>query len=163
MYHLLFTLVTGIGATIVMDAWGVVRQKLLGQAPPNFALVGRWVGHLAAGRFWHEPIAASATVRGERILGWIAHYLTGVVFAAMLVVLAGPAWVARPTLVPALAVGVGTLVVPFFIVQPAMGAGLASARTPRPAAARLQSFITHLVFGLGLFVAGRGAQLLHVL
>ena len=32
-----------------------------------------------------------------------------------------------------------------------MGAGIAASRTPRPNAARLQSLVTHAVFGLGLF------------
>jgi hypothetical protein len=35
------------------------------------------------------------------------------------------------------------------------------ARAPHPAAARLQSIVTHLVFGLGLFVAGLGASFVH--
>jgi len=35
-----------------------------------------------------------------------------------------------------------------------MGAGIAASRTPRPGAARLQSLVTHAVFGLGLYAAG---------
>ena len=162
MNHLLFTLYTGIGATLIMDLWGIVRRPLLGWPTPDYALVGRWVGHLASGRVRHPAITVAAAVRGERAIGWIAHYLTGIAFAALLVAFGGAAWLARPTLVPALAVGVGTLVVPFCIVQPAMGAGFAAARTPRPAAARLQSFVTHLVFGLGLYVAGLSASLLNI-
>jgi hypothetical protein len=34
-----------------------------------------------------------------------------------------------------------------------MGAGVAARRTPRPGAARLQSLVTHAVFGLGLYTA----------
>lgn len=33
-------------------------------------------------------------------------------------------------------------------------------RTPRPASARLQSLLTHLIFGLGLYAAGRVIGLL---
>lgn len=162
MNGLLSTLIAGIGATIVMDLWGILRRPLLGWPTPDYALVGRWVGHLFLGRVRHAAIAGAAPVRGERAIGWIAHYLTGMAFAALLVTVGGAEWVARPTLSLALAVGVATLVVPFCIVQPAMGAGFAAARTPHPAAARLQSIVTHLVFGLGLFVSGFGARLLHV-
>lgn len=43
--------------------------------------------------------------------------------------------------------------VPFLIMQPGMGAGLAGSRTAKPAATRLQSLLTHTVFGLGLYAA----------
>ena len=36
-------LIIGIGATAVMDLWGVVRRPLLGIPAPNYALVGRWI------------------------------------------------------------------------------------------------------------------------
>jgi hypothetical protein len=158
MNHLLFTLVTGVGATILMDLWGVARKPLFGIAPPQYGMVGRWLAHMTVGRFRHDAIAKSPAVPGEHAIGWIAHYLTGIAFATLLVGIGGPAWVARPTAAPALAVGIGTLVVPYFLVQPAMGAGVAAARTPHPTAARLQSFVTHLVFGFGLFAAGRAAR-----
>ncbi|HEX5129069.1 MAG TPA: DUF2938 family protein, partial [Usitatibacter sp.] len=65
----------GIGATFVIDLWSVVRKRLLGVAAPDYALVGRWIGHLARGRFRHERIGASPPIRGERWIGWTAHYL----------------------------------------------------------------------------------------
>jgi hypothetical protein len=39
-------------------------------------------------------------------------------------------------------------------MQPGMGAGIAASRTPHPAAARLRSLVTHLIFGFSLYVAG---------
>ena len=93
-------------------------------------------------------------VRGERLVGWTAHYLIGVAFAALLVALWGREWMDRPTLAPALLVGTGTVTAPFLLMQPGMGAGIAASRTPRPAAARLQSLVNHATFGLGLYAAG---------
>lgn len=144
----------GAGATIIMDAWGIVQRRLLGIAPLDYALVGRWIMYLPRGRFRHEPIAASPPVPGERIIGWTAHYLTGIAFAGLLLAIWGMEWSRHPTPVPALAVGVGTIVLPFFIMQPGMGAGIAASRTQRPNAARLRSLVTHGVFGLGLYAAG---------
>ena len=66
----------------------------------------------------------------------------------------GTEWLRRPTLIPALAVGIVTVAVPMLILQPGMGAGIAARRTPRPNAARLQSLVTHAVFGGGLYVSG---------
>ena len=73
MNCLLFTLYIGIGATAVMDLWGLARKPLLGIAPPNYALVGRWIAYMTHGRFRHDSIAASAPVRGEHIIGWTVH------------------------------------------------------------------------------------------
>lgn len=155
MNYLIATLFIGVGATAVMDLWGFIRKPLLGIALPNYALVGRWIGHMTHGRFRHDSIAASAPVRGEHLLGWAVHYLTGTAFAALLIGIWGLEWARQPTLGPALVVGIGTVAAPFLLMQPGMGAGIAASRTPRPGSARLQSVITHAVFGLGLYAAGQ--------
>jgi len=155
MNYVIATLFIGMGATAVMDLWGVIRKPLLGVAPPNYALVGRWIGHMRHDQFRHEAIAKSAPVRGERVLGWAVHYLTGIAFAAGLIGIWGIEWIRQPTLAPALVVGIGTVAAPFLLMQPGMGAGIAASRTPHPASARLQSVITHAVFGVGLYVAGQ--------
>jgi hypothetical protein len=146
--------VIGVGATAVMDLWAVARQRLLGIPALNYGLVGRWLAYLARGRFRHDPIAASPPVRGEHLIGWTVHYLIGIAFAAVLLAIWGLDWVRRPTIVPALIVGIGSVAAPFLVMQPGMGAGIAASRTPRPAAARLQSLVTHGVFALGLYAAG---------
>ena len=162
MNHLLVTLIIGIGATALMDLWGFARKPLLGIAPPGYALVGRWLAHMIHGRFRHDDsIAASAPVRGEHIIGWTAHYLIGIAFAALLIGIWGLDWVQRPTMGPALVVGIGTVAAPFLLMQPGMGAGIAASRTPRPNSARLQSLITHVVFGLGLYATGQAVHLIY--
>lgn len=150
----------GIGATVVMDVWGIMRRKLFGTPLPNYALVGRWIAHMRHGRFRHESIARSTSVRGERAIGWTAHYAIGIAFAGLLLGLWGREWIDRPTLGPALIVGLATVAAPFLLMQPGMGAGLAASRTPRPTAARVQSLVTHAVFGVGLYLAGRAFTLL---
>ncbi len=144
--------IVGAGATLVMDAWLLV-QKRLGLRTLDFALLGRWVGHLGHGRFAHAAIAQSSPVRGERALGWLAHYAIGIAFAALLVAWQGLAWTRDPTLLPALALGAVTVVAPLFVMQPAMGAGFAASRTPAPWSNRLRSLVNHVVFGAGLYLA----------
>ena len=150
----------GLGATALIDLWAFARKRLLGAPAPDYAMVGRWLGHIPAGRFRHERIAASPPVRGERVIGWTAHYLTGIAFAAILVVACGVEWAIQPTILPAFVVGIATVAAPFLILQPGMGAGIAASRAPRPAAARLQSVITHAVFGLGMYAAALATNLL---
>ena len=64
-------------------------------------------------------------MRGERLLGPAVHYLIGSGFAALLLGVWGLGWLGRPTLVPALVVGIGTVGAPLLVMQPAMGAGIA--------------------------------------
>ena len=144
----------GAGATLVMDLWALLLKRLFGIPSLDYALVGRWIGHLPRGRLSHPAIARSAPVMGERAIGWIAHYVIGIVFALGLLALWGPAWAARPTLAPALAVGIATVAAPFLILQPGMGAGIAASKLPKPGVARLRSLMAHASFGVGLYLAG---------
>jgi hypothetical protein len=150
----------GAGATAFLDLWSAARTWLLGTPAPDYALVGRWLAHLARGRLFHDAIAKSAPVRGERLIGWIAHYVTGIAFAAVLLMLWGNGWARSPTLIPALVVGIGSVAAPFLLMQPCMGAGLAARRTPDPGGARRRSLMTHAIFGLGLYAAGWAASLI---
>jgi hypothetical protein len=149
--YVMCALLIGVGATAVMDIWAAARKWLFDIPRLDYALVGRWLAHLARGRFRHNPIAASPRIPGERLIGWLGHYLIGIAFAALLLGLWGLGWVRHPTLGPALIVGIGSVVAPFFLMQPGMGAGIAASRTPRPATARLHSLVTHGIFGLGLY------------
>jgi hypothetical protein len=127
---------------------------MFGIALPDYGLVGRWLAHLLRGRFRHDAIAAAAAVPGETRIGWTAHYLTGLAFAALLAGVWGETWLLQPSPGPALLVGICTVAAPFLLMQPGMGAGIAASRTRHPGAARLHSLLTHGVFGLGLYLAG---------
>src|SRR3569833_2875498 len=133
----------GAGATAFMDLAALARRHLFGTPVADYALVGRWIAHMPRGRFIHRAIAASPPLRGEAVIGWCVHYLTGIVFAAVRLALAGEAWARHPTLLPALAMGIASLAAPFFLMQPGMGLGIAARRTPNPGAARLRSLVTH--------------------
>ncbi|HEU4781692.1 MAG TPA: DUF2938 family protein, partial [Steroidobacteraceae bacterium] len=102
---LMLVVITGIGATAVTDIWAIARKGVLTIPLPNFALVGRWIVHLAHGRVRHDSIAAAPPVRAERAIGWTVHYLIGVVFALLMPAIWGVEWLRRPTLLPALIVG----------------------------------------------------------
>ncbi|HGL4262069.1 DUF2938 domain-containing protein [Burkholderia dolosa] len=143
----------GAGATLVMDLCTLLRRRAFGTPSLDYALVGRWLGHMTRGRFRHASIAAAPRVRGERALGWLAHYAIGVAFAVLPVVIAGARWLDAPTLAPALAAGLVSVVAPFFVMQPAFGFGIAASHTPRPAVARARSIVSHLSYGVGLYLS----------
>jgi hypothetical protein len=146
------TLAIGIGATVLMDLW-LLFLSALGLAKLNFTMIGRWVGHIRHGRFTHRAIGEAAAIEGEQMLGWVAHYAVGIIFAALLVAVSGAEWLSRPTLGPALVVGLLTLAAPLLVMQPAMGAGVAFSNTASPLANCLRSLANHAVFGSGLFLS----------
>lgn len=141
---------------MVMDLWALLLKQF-GIPSLNFAFLGRWIGHLPKGRWIHENIATSTPVKGERFLGWAAHYSIGIGFSALLLACFGLTWSRSPSLLPALLIGVGTVVAPLFVLQPALGAGILSRKTPRPLFNCLKSLATHTVFGLGLYLVARVA------
>jgi len=149
---LFYAVLVGIGATAFMDLTSIIRAQL-GAPFPDYGLVGRWLAHVAQGRVARGAIAQAAPVIGEALIGWSAHYVVGIGYAALLL-LAFPGWADQPSFAPAMLVGVGTVLAPFLIMQPGMGAGFFASRTPDPNVARLRSLITHALFGLGLYCAG---------
>jgi hypothetical protein len=149
----------GTGATLLMDLWAALLRRF-GVPSLDFKLLGRWILHLPKGRWIHENIAKSAPVPGERLVGWCAHYSIGIGFAALLLATFGLEWARSPTLAPALFIGIVTVAAPLFVLQPALGAGIASSKTPKPVFNSVKSLLTHTVFGLGLFVAAGMAALL---
>jgi hypothetical protein len=149
---LLRAAILGIGGSALIDLWSLVLQRGFHISTLDYRMLGRWIGHMRRGKFAHGRISAAGAVRGERALGWMAHYTIGVAFAAVLLVLAGRAWADSPTLGPALLLGIGTVAAPWLVMQPAFGAGFAGAKTARPWAGRLRNLGTHTVYGLGLYV-----------
>jgi hypothetical protein len=147
-------LAIGAGATILMDVW-LALLKRVGLPGMNFALLGRWLAHLPRG-IWAQP-AKQPPIRGELAIGWAAHYLIGIAFAALLVLMKGPEWAREPTFLPALLAGIVSVVAPLFILQPAMGAGVAASKTPTPVRNNLRSLANHAVFGVGLYLAAVGS------
>ena len=155
---ILVAIAMGIGATLVMDLWNLFLKRTFSIPSLNYCLLGRWLLHMPEGTFRHASITAARQKPFECTVGWIAHYTIGVVFALVFVVLASGEWLARPTVLPALLYCIGTVVFPFFIMQPSFGLGIASSRTRNPMQARLKSLATHTVFGIGLYVCALGVS-----
>jgi hypothetical protein len=142
----------GAGGSAAIDVWGAVVRRGFGVATLDYALLGRWIGHFREGTFKHARIGGAVPVRGERLLGWLAHYSIGVGFAGILLVLVGLDWVRSPTLWPALLIGIATVAAPWFVMQPAFGAGFAGSKAANPWPGRLRNLGTHTAFGLGMWL-----------
>jgi len=159
--HMFAAIAIGIGATLVMDSWNVFLKKAVGIPSLNYCLLGRWLLHMP-GRFRHASIAAAPRKSKECAAGWLAHYSIGVSLALVFILLISGEWLARPTLMPALLYGIATVTFPFFVMQPALGLGVASAKTPAPMRARLKSLATHTIYGVGLYLCALGGEVLRL-
>lgn len=145
------SLVIGVGATALMDVWARILNAAFGIALPNWALVGRWFAHVPRGTVFHDDIGKAAPVANELAIGWFAHYAIGVLYAGILLLVAGPGWSASPTFLPALIIGLVTVGAGWFLLQPGMGAGWAASRRPNAGQIRMLNIVGHTVFALGLW------------
>ena len=136
-------LVMGVLGTLAMDLWALFLT-LFGQARPDWAMPGRWLGHVARGRVFHEDIGAAEPVAGERALG----VLYGVAF----VLLAGRGWLAEPTFLPLWGFSLLTIAAGWFLLLPGMGLGWAGSRMEAPWKARAMGLVAHTVFAVGMWV-----------
>ena len=149
---ILKTLAIGIGATLAIDLW-VTLLKLFKIKSLDYRYVGRGIGNIPKGKFFHNKIQDTPPIQHELILGWTVHYLIGITFAFILIAVYGISWLEKPSILPAILIGLLTLAGPLLIMQPAFGFGIASSKLPNPNLLRLKSLGTHLIYGLGLYVS----------
>lgn len=141
----------GIGGTVALDLWAASLERIFKVPATNWGLVGRWVGHMKAGRFRHDAIGKAPPIHCERAVGWTVHYAIGILYGLALVAIGGAEWLAAPTLTPPLVLSWALLLAPYFVMMPGMGMGIAGAKTPSPNVTRLKSAASHSIFGLGMY------------
>jgi len=144
-------IVAGIVATLATDLWLWLLQ-IFGVPPANWALVGRWVAWMPHGVFVHRPIAATPSIRGELAIGWGFHYAVGIAYATLYLAISRLVLASGPTLISAMAFAIALLVLPWFLMQPALGLGFFAAKTPQPNVTRIISISGHAAFGVGLYL-----------
>lgn len=145
-------IVIGVFATALIDFWGWLMSRFAGIPMTRWGMAGRWLIGIMRGRWRLDGTDPRAPTGFERALGWAFHYSVGIAYGAALLWLAGPDYLRAPSFLPALAVGLVTVTAGWFIMMPGMGAGVFASRTPSPWAVRLRSIVTHVIFGIGLFL-----------
>jgi hypothetical protein len=146
----------GALATYAMDVAGrtIVAPALRMKPPGN---LGRWIGHMAQGRFTHEDITKAVPVAHETTIAVTAHYAIGAFLGAGYALLLRMPQPRRSTLPRAAAYGAATTVFPWFWMFPARGQGVMGLRNGD---LRVPAFAlgTHLAYGLGIGVSLRYAD-----
>src|SRR5205823_2078261 len=121
-------LIVGVLATVTMDVVAVIALPLgiadRGRRRTGPDLIGRWIGYLLRGKVRHTDILQTPLLRGELALGLAAHYLIGIVLTLVYLGLLVVAH-ATPTTLNAILFGTAITVLPWFLMFPSPGDGLA--------------------------------------
>jgi hypothetical protein len=96
--HIGGAVLVGIGATVIMDIWNLFLRHAFDISSLNFCFVGRWLSHMLTGTFAHANISAAPKRPAECAIGWTAHYLIGIAFALLLVLVTYGSWLESPSL-----------------------------------------------------------------
>jgi len=137
---------------VIIDLWALILKHGFKQQTTDWGMAGRWFANLPRGKFIHNTIAKTAPVNNERIIGWTVHYIIGVVYAWMYLVIVNKILATQPSLINAIIFGVVTVVAPWFIMQPGFGMGIMASSAPNPNIKRLMSLSVHFIFGVALFI-----------
>jgi len=142
----------GVLSTLSMDLMTGVAMRLKLVAPLSPNLVGRWFVSVARAHPFHTNIAQASPVSHELLVALPVHYAIGTVLATLFACATGEfGWPRSAGL--ALAFGLGTSVLPWLLMFPAMGYGVFGAHGPDGTRLFVSSLISHAFFGVGLWIA----------
>lgn len=151
---LILSIVLGVAATAFLDVVNYLQHIVLDKPLTRYEFIGRWVIYMTDGVFSHESIKTAEPRKRELLLGWFGHYAIGVGFALLMLVFTGLRWIQKPSFMPAFIVGFATCSIPFFLMYPGMGYGVAGLHTPNPAMLQSKVLLSHFIFSVGLYAAG---------
>lgn len=143
----------GIVGAMLMDITETYASKVGVSSGVTVALVGRWFLGLLRGRLRHDNILDVNPQRHEVLAGWLFHFLVGggvvALFYPLFFLLTG---LSPPSnhLVGGLVFGLATSLLPWFILLPSFGWGVAGRRGPQGTNALLASTVSHIPYGLGV-------------
>jgi hypothetical protein len=142
----------GIGGTIVLGSLCL----------PDAAHVRRTCDRLENGRPLAGPYVevrvrsdkhrAGRAGAGRTCAGLDIPYVIGIAYGLLLVAIWGAGWLRQPGIAELLILALALLVLPYFVMMPGMGMGMAGSRTPKPNVTRLKSVIGHSMFGIGMYL-----------
>jgi len=123
--------------------------------PPH--LIGRWFASVARGQVRHGDIAQVSPIQHEMAMAVPVHYAISVTLGLMYVLACSTFGLSPRSHVTALGFALGTNLLPWLLMFPAMGYGWFGAHGPTGTRLFASSFLTHGFYGLGLWL---GASLL---
>ena len=147
--------IVGVISTFSMDLLTAAAKGLRLVAPLSPNLVGRWFASVARAQLVHADIARATPVDFELLIALPVHYAIGTLLAALYVwSMHEMGWSSR-SLTLALAFGLCTNALPWLVMFPSMGYGWFGAHGPEGTRLFISSLMSHVFFGVGLWVGVR--------
>ncbi|WP_251976153.1 DUF2938 family protein [Salinicola avicenniae] len=148
-----FILVVGVGSTIVLDLWAWLVAKTTGMAGTDWGVVGRWLLDIPKGRLVLDSRPDRPAPGGrEKIVGWLFHYLVGLAYAMLILLIWGVDYIADPQVMPVFWVGVViSSLAGLLILMPGLGGGVLGRKLPNQAVLIVYVIIAHIAFAAGQY------------
>lgn len=149
-------ILAGIFATAIIDISGILLNKIFGLPKTEWRFIGRWVFYMKDMKFTHGMnnghISRYSIAKNELLIGWIFHYMVGVLFSVIYFIGETKLLGYVPNIVSATIFGIFTLVAPWFIMSPCLGNGVFFKKHPRKKLMRILSTLSHITFGQSLYL-----------
>lgn len=146
------SILIGLFSTVFMDVITWILEKLFKIKPLNYALIGRWFLYWKEKKFTHKTIVHSSPRLGESKWGWGIHYLTGIIWVIFYLIL-NEVYLFNSSFISILIFSLCTTLVPFIIIQPALGFGFFAKKTPNQLISIRNSLLAHIAFGSGIYLS----------
>ena len=141
----------GIITTLVIDIWAFILSTIFKLPTTNWSMVGRWCAHLDTSQFIHRPLSQSKPLKHEQTIGWLFHYIIGIGYAYLYVILMIFIVSNDPSLTSAIIYGLVALIAPWLVLQPALGFDLFARLADRPNTIGALNLFVRLIFGVALY------------
>jgi len=146
----LMGIAAGVSGTLVMDILNFLLARIGILTQIDVRMIGRVSYGWMRGRILYEHPSEVPQISGALSLGYITHYLIGVVLAIMYFIGWDLLIGAPPSAIWAVVYGVSTTVAAYFFLLPSIGLGICGRRSPQGIKLPLSSLINHLFYGLGV-------------
>ena|SRR5688572_8053621 len=151
----LLLLAAGIISTLVMDLGGALLRitGLTAGTPPE--LIGKWIQSAIRGQIFVDDIRTSAGTPVTLPTFLIYHYIIGITLTFVFYLLIS---LFKITPIPwwlPLVYGIGTTIIPAFLMYPGLGFGLLGSKGPAEYLLLRTALLNHLFYGIGLMLAFR--------
>lgn len=142
----------GILATVTMDILnvGATKLQLIAPLPPH--LIGRWFVLVARGHPFQSDIGQVSPINKEIAVAVPVHYAIGVTLALVYALAISALGLNAHNPITAVGFAVGTSLLPWLLMFPAMGYGWFGAHGPPGTRLFLSSLVLHCFYGVGLWL-----------
>lgn len=143
----------GVIATLFMDllAGFLVKIKFIHSFIDSES-IGRWFLYMFRGKFIHNNIHKTPSLKYEKTWCTISHYLIGVVLAGIYLLLELKVPFIRNIVWSSLIFGIATIFFPWFWLLPSIGLGIMASKSSSRWCIIKTNLVNHTSFGVGLFL-----------